>query len=67
VRFQLVELVGRDYEANNATEAIRSYIQTAGTDKNSSGLYVAVPSRSWRPTKVSTTTQTILKLEEATG
>ena len=50
------------YTARTAISAIRDYLATAG--KNS-GLYVAVPTRSWQPVKVTAQTVTTLKLEEA--
>src|SRR3990172_9362937 len=48
----------RTIEAASAAAAIRAVAEGAAT-------YVAVPARSWKPLRVRSETQTVLRLEEA--
>jgi hypothetical protein len=56
------DLVTANLPASNAEAAVRGYIANTGAVE---GVYVAVPSRSWRPTKVTVATTTVLKLADA--
>lgn len=54
------ELVHTEIEAHNAAAAIRAHAEALGGD--ATGTYVAVPSRSWKPTPVTVETTTQIKL-----
>jgi hypothetical protein len=58
------EIVARDVAANSAEHAIRLHCTEAlkGPKADAGGMYVAVPSRSWKTTPVKAETKTILKL-----
>lgn len=49
--------------ASSANQAIRQHLDTI--DGDPAGVYVAVPARSWKPTKVAVQTQTRVVLEDA--
>lgn len=58
------EIVDRDVGANSAEHAIRIHCTEAlqKPKADAGGMYVAVPSRSWKTTPVNAETKTILKL-----
>jgi ribulose bisphosphate carboxylase small subunit len=53
----------RAIDAHNAEDAIR---QVATNRTETSGTYVAVPARSWKPVQVTAVQTTTLKLEQPT-
>ena len=55
----LYEPVAADVQAHSSADALRQTVKETG-------LYVAIPARSFVPTKVTIETQTVVKLGEAT-
>ena len=56
---KVYELVASNVQAHSSADALRQTVKATGT-------YVAVPARSFAPTKVTLETQTVVKLGEAT-
>lgn len=54
---------GVSLEASSATAAIRSVVSKL-SDKEQAGVFVAVPARSWKPTRVAPKTTVQLELTE---
>lgn len=57
------KIVRASVRASSSDQAIRQHLDTI--DGDPAGVYVAVPARSWKPTKVAVQTQTRIVLEES--
>lgn len=58
-------IVEASIDAHSSAGAIRQVAARELAAMPNAGAFVAVPDRSWKPTKVSAQTQTILKLDTA--
>ena len=56
-----LSLVGKDVAANSAEAAVRAYALKINT-VSASGMYVAIPVRSWKPVTVAVETQTRIRI-----
>ena len=52
-------------QANTPEHAIRQYAEAAKTEAGTSGTFVAIPARSWKPVKVTVEQQTVVKVGDA--
>jgi hypothetical protein len=55
-------LVASHVSAVNAEAAIRYFVGSINTTSDKEGEFVAVPSRSWKPTVVKVETQTVIRI-----
>jgi hypothetical protein len=54
-----------NYGGTSAAAAIRAFLATSPPDIDSRTSFVAIPARSWHPTKAKVTTKTVVTLETA--
>lgn len=55
-------IAARGIEAHNAEAAVKQHVEGQKDKDKSNGLFVGVPSRSWRVTPITVETQTVVKV-----